>query len=255
MAQPVESSRLEEAAEAAPTLPLPAYRRRLLQIASPAGPVALGGVNPAARAVRRLMVTPWFAAATGVVVAAGLFIYAPHAQLRLPNGAVGRVPCQTEGCGIPTPNGKGAPAGSGLLPMGSGVKSAGKSQGTGSAVRRLKFAYRVLWQSQGRFGMVISVSGNRLPRTWRLAFTMPGDSITDVQGAAWRPSGRYGIVASWPAGTTPWQVRTSDGGDRGFRTSDGQGATFVVLGTGTFVSPQACSFDGASCAFTILQHG
>jgi hypothetical protein len=247
-----------EAAEASATLPLPALRRHLLQVASPAGPAALGGATPLARATRRLIVTPWFAAATGIVVAAGLWIYSPHAELTFPNGAVGAVPCKTPDCGIGSQNGRGTPASAGMLPLTQSVKRAGGSSAGRAAARRLKFGYRVLWQSQGQFSMLITVSGKRIPRSWRLAFAMPGDDITDVLGAGWQRSGSYGVTVIWPPADSSWQSsgQTGAGGDQyGAGTSGEPGARFVVVGSGAPVAPTGCSFNGVSCKFSWLNLG
>lgn len=231
----------EDGGETSPTLPLPAFRRHLLQVAAPAGPAALGGASPLGRATRRLMVTPWFAVATGFVVAAGLWIYSPHAELKFPNAIVGRVPCQSQDCGIAGSTNRGLPATAGLLPPGTpAVKSAGKLP-TVRVARGLKFGYRVLWQSQGKFGMLITVSGRRIPHTWRMTFAMPGDQIIAVEGAAWHPSGSSGGTVSWPAPNATWQ---SSGG------SSDQGGSFLVFAAGPLAAPTTCSFNGASCRFS-----
>src|SRR6202035_1092864 len=49
-------------------------------------------------ATRSLFVTPWFAAATGFVIAAGLWVYSPHTVLRFPNSEPGVSVCQSTGC-------------------------------------------------------------------------------------------------------------------------------------------------------------
>jgi len=246
----------EEATETSTTAPLPALRRHLLQITSPAGPTALGGTNPAARAVRRLMVTPWFAVATGFVVAAGLWIYSPHAELKFPDGAVGRFPCPTHGCGASQPN-RGVINGGTLLPMTSGANHAGKSSGSGGAPRGLSFAYKLIRQPEGRFAVLIRVFGSRLPPTWRLAFTLPGDEITFVQGADWQPSGHWGGTAIWPGSVGDWQLGEQAGdlhraGDRSSSYTSGErGVGFIVFGVGAPVTPGSCSFNGMSCEFSI----
>jgi hypothetical protein len=222
--------------EAGATSPLPAIRRRLLRVASPAGPTALGGANPAARAVRRLMVTPWFAVATGFVVAAGLWIYSPHAELRFPNGAGGEVPCKKPAdCQISSTQNHRVPASAATMPITSAVKSAGRIP----ARRPRHVIYRVFWQSQGRFAMLISLSGKHVPRTWRLALALPGDDIIGVDGASWKPAGSDEGTVSWPAkngqnSTGPW-VKA--------------GTSFVVVAAGAPVTPIDCSFNGASCKF------
>jgi len=191
------------------------------------------------------MVTPWFAVATGFVVAAALWIYSPHAELNIPNPAIGETPCKTQGCGIGTPNNHAAAGGS-LLPM---TGSVGRMHPHPTAPR-LKLGYRVIWQSQGRFSMLITVSGTSVPHSWQLAFALPGDNITFVQGASWQPSGRYGAIVTWPASGNPWQF----GGQSHYvrdrhrsRTSAGHGDSFIISGAGVVVSPGSCSFNGRSC--------
>jgi hypothetical protein len=198
------------------------------------------------------MVTPWFAVATGFVVAAGLWIYSPHAELNIPNGAVGKVPCKIAGCGIASPNTNRNPAGGSLLPM---TGSVGRLRSGSAAPPPLKFGYRVMPQSQGRFSLLITVSGTDVPHSWRLAFELPGDEVTFVQGASWQPVGRYSGVISWPASDNSWQS-VGQGGDQGDhhfgRLSDRHGVSFLVSGIGAPVTPESCAFDGTSCQFSPL---
>jgi hypothetical protein len=233
--------------EAGATLPLPAIQRRLLQVASPAGPAALGGANPAARAVRRLMVTPWFAVATGFVVAAGLWIYSPHAELRFPNGAGGEVPCmKAADCQIASTQNHGLPASSATLPITSAVKSAGRIP----TPRPRHVTYRVLWQSQGKIAILISLSGKHVPRAWRLAFALPGDEIIGVYGASWKPAGSYEGTVTWPAPDAPSQtLGPGADGSNGTVPWAKAGASFVVVAAGAPTPPIDCSFNGASCKF------
>jgi hypothetical protein len=243
-----EPSRTAEAVEAGATLPLPAFRRRLLQVASPAGPTALGGANPAARAVRRLMVTPWFAVATGFVVAAGLWVYSPHAELRFPNGAVGEVPCKKPSdCQLPSTQNRGVPASSATLPITSAVKSAGRIPTS----RPRHLTYRVFWQSQGRFAMLISLSGKHVPRTWRLTFALPGDDIIGVDGAGWKATGSDEGTVTWPAADASGQTPGPAGdGSSGTAPWAKAGAGFVVVAAGAPIAPIDCSFNGATCKFS-----
>ena len=81
-------------------MPLPASRFRVHRtLAAASGRSAAAEPGLMAGAVRGLVATPWFAAATGFVVAAGLWIYSPHAELKFPSSAVGTVPCTAQGCG------------------------------------------------------------------------------------------------------------------------------------------------------------
>lgn len=238
-----------EPAEASATLQMPAFQRRLLQAASPAGPTAVGGASSAARAMRRMLITPWFAVATGFVVAAGMWIYSPHAELRFPNGSGGEVLCmKAADCRVTTPKNPGIPASAATLPITSAVKSAGKM----ITHRPRHLTYRVLWQSQGKIAILISFSGKHIPRTWRLAFALPGDVIIGVEGASWQPSASYAGTVSWPAPEAPWQtLGPGDGGDQNGRApGDKAGAGFVVVASGVTGTPINCSFNGASCKFS-----
>jgi hypothetical protein len=238
--------------EASATLQMPAFQRRLLQAASPAGPTADGSASPAARAVRRLMVTPWFALATGFVVAAGLWVYSPHAELRFPIGAGGEVRCKTPSdCGISSTQNHGLPASAATSPIGGpAATSAGKLR-----IARRHLTYRVLWQYQGKFAMLVSLSGRRVPHTWRLDFAMPGDQIIRVDGAAWQPSGGSKITVTWPVADAQSQYTAGSGsGDqRGIAPWAKAGSSFVVVAAGVPTTPEYCSFNGARCTFSFAQ--
>jgi hypothetical protein len=227
------------------TLPLP-----LLRAATGAGWIT--------GAVRGLVVTPWFAAATGIVVAAGLWIYSPHAELKFPPSAVRVIPCDAQGCGTGIDQG-GSLATTTRQKMGNSAATAGKSAAKanagGLAVRRLKFSYSVLWQGGGKFAVRISVTGRRPPRTWKLTLEMPGDQITGVAGAEWQPSGADSGTATGSVESTQsqWQG-ASQGGDAGDGAavspiSYRRGFSFVVFGQGTPVVPTGCRLNGVSCSF------
>ncbi len=201
----LEDARPWEADDADATVPIPAPRLRVPRTRL-ARSERLAATEPGlmAGAVRGLAVTPWFAAATGFVVAAGLWIYSPHAELKFPPSAVGVVPCEAQGCGITAGQDGGALATTKGRPITPAGKSAGKAAAQtdgegGAAASRFTFSYVVLWQAGGRFGVRISVTGKHVPRTWKLTFAMPGDDINDVLGADWRPSGAGGGTASGPA--------------------------------------------------------
>ena len=226
-------------------MPLPAFRRRLLQATSPAGPAGLGGANPFARATRRLMVTPWFAVAAGIVVATGVFMYSPHASLQFPVGKGGEQPCQPPECASTQ-----QPSVRNSAPM----LPAGGSVGRVLMNPPRKVTWRVIWQSQGRIFILIRISGKRLPKTWRLKFDMPGVVITGVQGARWQPAGSSAGTASWPAIGAPGQTAGPDGA--GYQYGSARwyepGRSFVVVGTGGQVSPTYCFFNKATCTFAFV---
>jgi hypothetical protein len=210
-----------------------------------------------ARAVRGLVATPWFAAATGFVVAAGLWIYSPHAELKFPPSAVGVVPCGSHACGITAGQDGGAVATTKGQHIARSGTAAVQADGAGRAAgSRLKFSYVVLWQTGGKFSVRISVTGRRVPRAWKLTFAMPGDQISDVLGADWRPSGAGSGTASASADPSAAQWPGESGnvgqGDSGSSASRPGRHTisFLVIGQGTPVVPTGCSFNGRSCSFS-----
>ena len=216
------------------TLPLP----RLLRVGRPA---LVGG------AVRGLLVAPWFAAAAGFVIAVGLWISAPHAELRFPS-AVGEVPCQVTGCGTQAGQGAGKLTITKGQPIAHPKRGAGAKSGAGrrTAASGLTFTYVVLWHEHGKFAVLITVRGKRALHSWDLAFRMPGDQITYVAGADWQPSGTDGGTAS---------VQADQSGQRGHSEADGPDRSghvisFTVFGEGTPVAPTGCAFDKATCRFS-----
>jgi hypothetical protein len=188
-------------------------------------------------------VTPWFAAGMGFVIAAGLWLYSPHAMFDYPN-AIGRQPCQVKGC----PANSGGPDGGSVATVAPGVelKHEGSGPGgktaqpdTGTSPRSdLTFGYAVLWQHHGQFQVVLSVSGGHIPASWTLSFTMPGTQIKWVWGAQWQPSAdNDGGTASAP--------------QSGYgRAADSSGIRLMVSGVGQSTMPSGCTFDGAACQFT-----
>ncbi len=227
-----------DAEDTSSTLRLPAFRRR--------------GPGLMTHAARGLPVTPWFAAATGFVVAAGLLIYSPLPELRFPPSAVGTVPCAVPGCGITGGSGAGALATTKgqKIPKSTRMSLPQANLGGGALAAHLTFGYRVLWQSQGKFGVLITVSGTHVPLAWKLTFAMPGDMIIEITGAAWHSSGRYGGTASWPTAISPSQSAGAEavsGVQSDARVRPGR--SFLVVGVGAPVEPTGCLFNRVSCTF------
>lgn len=208
-------------------------------------------------AVRGLVVSPWFAAGAGFVVAAGAFMYAPHAQLSPGNPLIGRTPCKAHGCKSTTEQGaKPLNAAAGQLPA-SPSPSPSTPPTTG-----LTFKYAVSWHTHDTFEMVLIVAGKKAIGDWRLTFTIQGATkITSVLGADWQPSGTGGVVAtgatyggsqdaSVPSSGSP-SARPTSGDDNysdaGARSPDV--IYLVVDGSGTPKAPDDCFFDGSACQF------
>jgi hypothetical protein len=244
-----------EQAEAPETLPFTALRGRALR----AGLLGTGRLatkpGPMAGAVRGVIVAPWFAAATGLVVAAGLWIYSPHAELKFPPSAGGVVRCGMNGCGTAPGHNDGALTSTTPQP----IQHSAATQVEGAHIlptAGLTFSYSVLDSASGKFAVLITVTGKRLPHAWTLSFTLPSDQISAVIGAGWHPSGSDGGTASGPVvavtGQDPWPgVGASGGGSQALGASR-HAIRFLVLGEGTPVAPSSCTFKAATCSFSYI---
>jgi hypothetical protein len=222
-------------------------------------------------AARSLLVTPWFAAGTGFVIAAGLWVYSPHTVLRFPSSALGDVPCQSSGCtSAAGESGGGSLAGHGSGErLKSGRAGAARTAHSGrvskdTAVSGLKFDFLVLWHQQNGFAALVTVSGHAVPTSWKLSFLMSGARIGFVTGADWQPS------AAGDGGTASALSHRHGGGGYGGGGYGGGGGngnggdtvsygrghdrgvpeiSFTVSGTGPVRTPTNCVFDGDACTF------
>jgi hypothetical protein len=252
------ASRLSEWENADATLPFSALRVRALRARLLGNGRLATDPGLVAGAARGLLATPWFAAATGFVVAAGLWIYSPHAELEFPPGAGGVVHCGLQGCRATAGQNGDAPASTGQQAIGqTGATTATThaQRARPSAVAGLKFSYSVLGQQDGRFFVAITITGRHVPRTWRLRFALPSDQISAVYYATWRPSGTDGGTASGPYAAVSRQYQwpgDSGSSDAGtvFLGSNRHEIGFMVVGEGTPVMPDVCSFDGSTCSFS-----
>lgn len=218
---------------------------------APLSPQTTGRPRSALRAAARgLMMTPWFAAASGFVIAASLWIYAPHAHLQFnsPGNAIQTQPCHDSCAGGGSHRGHGSLASSGKHRL--------ADRRSGAAVSGLTFSYVPLVSQDGKFTIRISVTGKRAIKNWTLAFVLPGDRIRWVWGASWQRTSRDSGTASpgdgqagnWPGG--------GQAGNGPFGGNHQQyGFTFLVSGTGRQVRPTSCRYDGKSCAFRLGREG
>jgi hypothetical protein len=206
-------------------------------------------------AVRGLLVSPWFAAGAGFVVAAGAFMYAPHAQLSFGNPLIGRTPCTVAKCHPPTAQG-GAPP----VPAGVGIGPVTPSAAASvPATAGLTFRYVVNWHTHDTFSMVLTVTGKKAIGNWQLSFVIPGASNISVLGADWKKSGTDGVSASGstfgdgdaPSGplSTPAPGRPSPDPGSDSVSAQPDAVYLVVNGDGAPTGPAGCSFDGVPCHF------
>jgi len=218
---------------------------------------ASSGTGVLRAAARGLLVTPWFAAASGVVIAASLWIYAPHAHIEFPSGSAIQSSHCNKGCASTSgrkDTGQLAASGKGSLP--DSRKSGTRSRPTHPVVRinraalkGLTFSYYVLPSERG-FKLMISVVGQQAIKDWQLHFVLPGDRIRQVWDARWhRTSPDSGTVS----GGSQTGQRNGNGpgdGDQPGADHHQYGFTFVVSGSGQPTGPTDCLYDGQSCVFT-----
>ncbi len=193
-------------------------------------------------AVRGLTVSPWFAAGVGFVIAAGAFIYAPHASLSFGNEVIGRTPCSEAGCIIAQQAPQITGGANGLVTPSPSASSSGGTGCHAGSDGELGFTYTVQPHGSGMFQMTITVTSDHPIGAWQLSFEIPGATDLSVEGASWRASGTDGGTASGP-------------GDAPSQSAVGQQAdvvSFVVDGKGQLaVAPDHCYFNGSSCQFSL----
>lgn len=213
-----------------------------------------------------LLVTPWFAAAAGFVIAASLWIYSPHPKLTFPAIAIGNVPCAQTGCAPEI-----SKQGSRQLTIASGEplsrsKSRGHTESSAegrdsTAASGLTFSYVVIPADHGNYAVIISVTGKHAIKNWKLSFVLPGARILYVIGAQWKADGSDGGVASPGSDNAQWRGPGAEGdqgnqvSDRGDGDTSGHGqllAGFTVIASGKAVGPSHCYYDGAACTFRKL---
>jgi hypothetical protein len=199
------------------------------------------------------MVTPWFAAGAGIVIAAALAVDSPAALTYVPtdpgvrcpvSGCIGAVPGHGPDVATATP-GQPLPPGSGSR---AGVASGPAGQGAAGPAYQVGFQVVRRWSS-GFLATIILPADTR-PGAWTLQLAFPSTHIDRVWGARWHPSGNGD--AGTATGLWPGHGRGRGGGGRGGggrgdgRPDDGQ---IRISVTGTATTPSACRLDGVSCRF------
>jgi Cellulose binding domain len=209
-------------------------------------------------ALRRLVVTPTFAAGLGVVVAAGLAANMSRTVLHFSSPFPGQQ-CPAGGCRPAHPHG-GTPAsvrpGVHISPgqpnpgPGAGARRPGAMGGVaqlpGSGGHQVTISYQLTKQWSGGFADQIIITGMAGPqyRTWTLAFGYPGARISSVQGARWQPGNAdWGVARSSAGPDTAWPGEPGGPGGR-------DGVRLTVILSGRPVEPVGCVFDGRPCSFT-----
>ena len=183
----------------------------------------------AARRRRGLLVTPWFAAGAGFVVAAALSLNSPRTFLtyRHDGGSDSKcVSCQSPES-VPTSR------------PGVQIKSVNPAPPGGtSPAPILAVPIQLGTEQNGVFSVTFMLPPGQVRNGWKLAFVLPGRSITEVVGAQWRPdAAQDGGVFSEPA----------EGGY--VSPADPDAVSILVSASGTPVTPVQCVLNGQPCRF------
>ena len=202
---------------------------------------------------RSLLVTPWFAAGAGIVIAAALAVDSPSALTYAPNGP--GVRCAASGCPGTVPSRgpdlatatPGVPIASGATP-GEGAETGPAGRGApGEPGPAYQVGYEILRRWPSGFLAEITLPPNLKSGSWSLWLSFRSAHIDRVWGARWRPSGNGGSGTA----SGPWhrgQQGTGPGpdGPGSGRPGDRQ---LTISATGTPASPSGCSLDGKNCRF------
>jgi hypothetical protein len=203
--------------------------------------------------MRRVVVTPTFAAGLGIVVAAALAFPMQTVFSYVAPGAIGQggLRCGQDGCSHqPLPTGKPEPfgaAGGTLNPSapasakpadaGDGSPTpSGQQTGTGdTTVAEPQLSYKITSKWQGGFwGQITITFPGAVPANWHLRFGYPGGHILGMNpNSRLAPNGHAAVVRStdYATGTGP----------------DGRIFAVGVGVQGVPMHPARCSFDGRPC--------
>ena len=212
--------------------------------------VARGACRPRLRLARALMLTPWFAASAGIVIAAALAVDSPTALTYVPNGPGAR--CATSGCVGRAPTQPDVATASPGLGLKTGT-APGTAASAGPGHRHpagavYQLGYQVLLRHwQGGFVAMITLPGDLRPGPWSLRLAFPSARVDQVWGATWQPSG------DGDAGTATGSWAPTRGNDQDIPGLAGRqglvGRQLVIFATGGPTPPSGCSLDGARCGF------
>ena len=202
--------------------------------------------------MRRVVVTPTFAAGLGVVVAAVLAYPMQTVFRYVAPGASGRggLLCTEGGCGHQSGPGKPSPLGLGggaLSPSSPGPAKPGHDgspasrvpqaggRGGGTAIAEPKLSYKITSRWQGGFwGRITITFPGAVPASWSLRIGYPSGHILGMNPASHlAPNGHAVVVRStdYPGGPGP----------------DGHTFALGVGVQGVPTHPARCSFNGRAC--------
>jgi hypothetical protein len=185
------------------------------------------------------MVTPWFAASAGIVIAAALAVDSPAALMYVPNGPA--VHCAESDCAGSASNSPGVTTEVPGVKLKTGTTpQAGQTGASVGSHAVYQLGYQVVRSWPGGFVAVITLPADLKPGAWRLRFGFPSARVDHVWGARWQPS-RYGHAGT---ATGSWRPHGHDARDPGL-----DGRQLMIFAVGTPTLPSGCRLDGVSCEF------
>jgi hypothetical protein len=205
---------------------------------------ARGSCRQRFRLVRSLLLTPWFAAGAGIVIAAAVAVGSPAALTYSQAGP--SVHCSVGSCAGPAPQRPDVATAS----PGVALKVGGHRRGAASASSAppraatsgggagYQLGYQVIGHRRRGFIAIITMPGDLTPGPWSLAFVFPSARVERVWGALWQPSGDG--KGGTALGPVQWAGRPP--GAAGARQ-------FLVLAKGASKTPSSCTLNGVSCSF------
>jgi hypothetical protein len=208
------------------------------------GRTAPGSCRQRVRLARSLLLTPWFAAGAGIVIAAAVAVGSPAALTYSPSSPVLR--CSQSGCVSPAPDQPDVATASpgvalkvgGAHGHGAAARSAPSRAAKAGGRARYRVGYRLITHQRHRFVALITMPSGLAPGSWSLAFAFSSARVEQVWGAQWRP------LASGEGGTALWSAQWA-GDPLGWPTP-GQ---LVIMGRGAQTAPTSCRLNGVRCSF------
>jgi hypothetical protein len=197
--------------------------------------------------MRRIVVTPTFAAGLGVVIAA--VIAYPLTRTVISYGreppAAGH-PCLVTGCATTAPGDGGlasAKPGRRLVPP---RPKHHRGPATGAAAAsgpRPVMTYQTLHQWPDGFvgQVIITMPAGPVPASWRLRLSYRSAAITNVWGGSLAAHGPHTVVVT-PGG------QNDQGGQEGRSSQNAGDVQIYVAVTGPPGPPTGCEFNGQACA-------
>jgi cellulose binding protein with CBM2 domain len=196
--------------------------------------------------LRRVAVTPTFAAGLGVVIAAVIAYPLTKAVISYgPAPPVAGHRCLVTACATTAPDGGGLATAKPGVRMPPSRLPSGQHRGMpvppAAAGPRPVMTYQTVRQWQGGFAgqVTITMPAGPVPAGWRLRLSYRSAAIGSVTGGAWTARGPHVVIVTSPApGDPDWP---------GVGSGAGEIRIYLAV-TGTPGPPTGCALNGQPCA-------